>query len=138
MGWLLLYKIWQVAVILLLLITAVVWIYAAIKKKDPFTAGPIMIGVTGFVSAALLGNLLALGGAIVYIYLRCCDIRWIGRLINSKTGAVVPPRFCLCVIYDNLTAHTGNVDFAILACIGVAAVFLVVVSLRVEGNTQTL
>ena len=68
MGWLLLYKIWQVAVILLLLITAVVWIYAAIKKKDPFTAGPIMIGVTGFVSAALLGNLLALGGAIVYIF----------------------------------------------------------------------
>lgn len=66
MGWLLLFRIWQIAVVLLLVITAIVWIIGSIKKKTPFTAGPVMVGITALISAALLGNLIALAGAVIY------------------------------------------------------------------------
>lgn len=59
--------IWGAAVTVLLIIHAVIWIVAAVKKKPCCTAGAVMMGITVLCSSLLLGNFVALGISVFYL-----------------------------------------------------------------------
>ena len=65
-GWFMLY-IWAGLTLLLLIVHAIVWIAAAVKKKESYTGGAVLTGVTLFVSSACLGNWLAAIVAPLYL-----------------------------------------------------------------------
>lgn len=65
-GFFMLY-IWGAALTVLLIIHAVIWIVAAVKKKPCCTGGAVMTGITVFCSSLLFGNIVALLAAAFYL-----------------------------------------------------------------------
>jgi hypothetical protein len=65
-SWFMLY-IWAVLVLILLIVHAIVWITAAVKKRESCVGGAVLTGVTLFVSSACLGNWLAVIMALLYL-----------------------------------------------------------------------
>lgn len=66
LGFFMLY-IWAGLTLIFLVIHGIVWIVAAVKKKDPCVGGAVLTGVTMIVSGACLGNLLATILAAMYL-----------------------------------------------------------------------
>lgn len=68
LGFFMLY-IWAGLTLIFLVIHGIVWIVAAVKKKDPCVGGAVLTGVTMIVSGVCLGNWLAAIAAALYLAL---------------------------------------------------------------------
>lgn len=67
-GFFMLY-IWAGLTLIFLITNAIVWIVAAVKKKEPCVGGAVLTGVTMIVSGVCLGNWLAAIAAVLYLAL---------------------------------------------------------------------
>ena len=66
LGFFMLY-IWAGLTLIFLVIHGIVWIVAAVKKKEPCVGGAVLTGVTMIVSGVCLGNWLATILAAMYL-----------------------------------------------------------------------
>lgn len=59
--------LWVVTTGVLLLASAAVWMYGAVKNKQVYLTGPVMTGVTVMASGALIGNWLSVIMALIFL-----------------------------------------------------------------------